>query len=94
MLEGLDVIIGEEPGEPIAPVHGQDRRERIEFERTPGLRIRKSVRGGTSCHYIHLVPRVASSARAPPGWRALPSTSRSRTMAAGRGSAANVSRSN
>ena len=64
VLEGLDIIIGEEPGEPIAPVHGQDRRERIEFERAPGLRIRKSVRGGASCHYIYLVPQEASSTRA------------------------------
>ena len=46
MLEGRDVVIGQNLGEPIAPVHRQDRRQGIELEGAAGQRIAGEGRGG------------------------------------------------
>ena len=45
MLQRRDVVVGQEFGEPVAPLHRQDRRERIELQRAPGLGIGRPARG-------------------------------------------------
>jgi hypothetical protein len=44
MLQRCDVIVGEEFGEPIAPLHRQDRRQRVELEGPPGFGSETSAR--------------------------------------------------
>ena len=45
MLEGRDVVVGQNLGEAIAPVHRQDRRQGVEFERAPRQRIAGAGQG-------------------------------------------------
>ena len=39
MFERRDVVVGQKLGEPVAPVHRQDRGEGVELERAAGRRI-------------------------------------------------------
>jgi hypothetical protein len=39
MLQRRDVVVGEEFGEPIAPLHRQDRGQRVELQRAPGFGV-------------------------------------------------------
>ena len=50
MLEGRDVLVGQNLGEAIAPVHRQDRRQSVEFQRATRQRIAGQGRGGGFTH--------------------------------------------
>ena len=50
MLEGRDVVVGQNLGEAIAPVHRQDRRQGVEFQRATRQRIAGQGRGGRFTH--------------------------------------------
>ena len=54
MFEGRDVVVGQNFGEAIAPVHRQDRRQGVEFEGTPGQRIPRRAGEGS----LMVQPRV------------------------------------
>ena len=50
MFEGRDVVVGQNLGEAIAPVHRQDRRQGVEFQRATRQRIAGQGRGGRFTH--------------------------------------------
>ena len=64
MLEGRDIVVGQYLGEAIAPVHRQDRRQGVEFERALCQRITRKGRGGLA-HSRPILCR-ASEPRSPP----------------------------
>jgi hypothetical protein len=39
MLQGRNIVIGEQLGEAIAPIHRQNGRQRVELQRATSLRI-------------------------------------------------------
>jgi hypothetical protein len=53
VLECGDVVIGEELREAVAPVHRQDRRERVETQGAPGF----GVEGSAFDNVVHRGPQ-------------------------------------
>ncbi len=94
MFEGRDVVVGQNLGEAVAAVHGQDRRQGVELEGAPRHRIAGQGRGGRFTHSAALSRRWtttgfasfrAYAGKGPP--RPLPNPSRNRDEANGRPSA-------
>jgi hypothetical protein len=68
MFQGGDVVVGQDLGEPVAPVHRRDRREGVELEGAPRDGIARTGRGGRG-HLASLARLKSRTSIAPSGRR-------------------------